>query len=53
MAELLSKAKDQVVEALSQATAAVSLGATSGPFSPCLELRTAASVCARHSTYAV
>ncbi|GAA6003770.1 hypothetical protein JCM10207_003590 [Rhodosporidiobolus poonsookiae] len=29
MAELLSKAKDQVVEALSQATAAVSLGASS------------------------
>ena len=33
MAELLSKAKDQVVEALSQATAAVSLGGSSGPFS--------------------
>jgi len=34
MAELLTKAKDQVVEALSQATAAVSLGAPSGKSLP-------------------
>lgn len=37
MAELLSKAKDQVVEALSQATAAVSLGAPSGQSPESLE----------------